>query len=223
VLTVVVDPASRVGTPGRSGPARPGGAARLLGGEGLSLRRDWRQIGAVVMLAVVLAGTVTTTVVAKAAAPAAPAVAAAGSCTATPAPSPIGRFKDVQLQNAATIIAVGREMGVPVRGHVVALATAMQESVLRNLDYGDRDSLGLFQQRPSMGWGTPAQVRDPRYAARKFYAWLLSIPGWQAMPVTVAAQKVQRSGFPDAYAKWEDEAAAIVAATPVTCTSPKGT
>lgn len=122
-----------------------------------------------------------------------------------------------QLANAATIVAVGREMGVPARGWTVAVATAMQESTLRNLDHGDRDSLGLFQQRPSMGWGTPAQVTDPRYAARKFYDGLLKIPGWDRMPVTVAAQAVQRSGFPSAYAKWENTAAQVVAAT--TCTT----
>lgn len=121
-----------------------------------------------------------------------------------------------QLANAATIVAVGREMGVPARGWTVALATAMQESTLKNLDYGDRDSLGLFQQRPSQGWGTPAQVRDPRYAARKFYDGLLKVPGWDRLPVTVAAQAVQRSGFPSAYAKWEAKAAQVVAAT--TCT-----
>lgn len=122
-----------------------------------------------------------------------------------------------QLANAATIVAVGREMGVSDRGLVVGVATAMQESTLRNLDHGDRDSLGLFQQRPSQGWGTPAQVTDPRYAARKFYDGLLKIPGWDRMPVTVAAQAVQRSGFPSAYAKWENAAAQVVAAT--TCTN----
>jgi peptidoglycan DL-endopeptidase CwlO len=130
--------------------------------------------------------------------------------------APVAGLAADQMANAATIVAVGREMGVPQRGWTVALATAMQESTLKNLDYGDRDSLGLFQQRPSMGWGTPAQVRDPRYAARKFYDGLLKVPGWQSMPVTVAAQTVQRSGFPGAYAKWETKAAQVVAAT--TCT-----
>jgi hypothetical protein len=116
-----------------------------------------------------------------------------------------------QLGNAAAIVATGREMGVPERGLWVALATALQESTLRNLDYGDRDSLGLFQQRPSQGWGTPAQVRDPRYASRKFYEGLLQVPGWEEMPLWQAAQTVQRSAFPLAYQRWDQEAADILA------------
>lgn len=85
----------------------------------------------------------------------------------------------------------------------MALATALQESRLRNLDYGDRDSLGLFQQRPSMGWGTPDQIRDPVYSSTKFYEGLLGTAGWQQMTITQAAQAVQKSGYPDAYAQWE--------------------
>jgi Cell wall-associated hydrolases (invasion-associated proteins) len=134
-----------------------------------------------------------------------PALAAAATTA-------IGRLSAEQLVNARTIVDVGRAMGVPARGRTVALATALQESTLRNLDHGDRDSLGLFQQRPSMGWGTPAQVRDPEYAARKFYEALLRVDGWEALPVTVAAQRVQRSAFPSAYAKWEGNAAALVSA-----------
>jgi hypothetical protein len=111
-----------------------------------------------------------------------------------------------QARNAATIAAVGKRLGMPNHAVTVALATALQESKLRNLDYGDRDSLGLFQQRPSQGWGTPAQVQDPRYAAAAFYAHLKRIRGWQALPVTVAAQEVQRSAAPDAYAQWEEAA-----------------
>ncbi|ALG05776.1 hypothetical protein [Kibdelosporangium phytohabitans] len=117
-----------------------------------------------------------------------------------------------QLANAATIVAVGREMGIPQRGWVVAVATAQQESGLRNLSYGDRDSLGLFQQRPSMGWGSPPQVTSPRYAAMKFYERLRGVRGWQQMSVTTAAQAVQRSGFPNAYARHEKTARAIVTA-----------
>jgi cell wall-associated NlpC family hydrolase len=86
----------------------------------------------------------------------------------------------------------------------------MQESTLRNINYGDRDSLGLFQQRPSQGWGSPAQVTDPVYATRIFIERLLEVSGWEDMPVTVAAQTVQRSAFPDAYAKWERLAAELV-------------
>jgi hypothetical protein len=117
---------------------------------------------------------------------------------------------DEQRTNAAVIVGVGKEMQVPDRGLWIALATAMQESTLRNLNYGDRDSLGLFQQRPSQGWGTPAQVTDPRYAAQQFYERLLQVPGWTSMPLWKAAQAVQRSGFPTAYSKWEGLAAQLL-------------
>lgn len=125
-----------------------------------------------------------------------------------------------QTQNAATIIAVGRRRHVSEYGWIIAIATALQESGLRNLNFGDRDSLGLFQQRPSTGWGTPAQLQDPTYEATAFYGGpdvppgnpgLLDIPGWQGLPVTVAAQKVQRSAFPSAYADDEPTARAAVA------------
>ncbi|MCX4387308.1 C40 family peptidase [Micromonospora peucetia] len=127
-----------------------------------------------------------------------------------PTGSSAGGWSSEQTANAAVIVAVGEELKVPPRGWVIALATAMQESTLRNLPGGDRDSVGLFQQRPSQGWGTPAQLRDPRYAAGKFYTALLVVDGWQAMALTDAAQAVQRSAFPGAYAKWEDDAIALV-------------
>lgn len=114
-----------------------------------------------------------------------------------------------QIPNAKTIQATGVAMKVPARGQIVALVTALQESELRNLDYGDRDSLGLFQQRPSQGWGTAAQVRDPVHASTKFYEGLFQVSGWESMTVTQAAQAVQASGFPDAYAKWEPLATAL--------------
>ncbi|MEU9155444.1 C40 family peptidase [Streptomyces sp. NPDC048417] len=114
-----------------------------------------------------------------------------------------------QIPNAETIQATGIAMKVPARGQIVALATALQESGLRNLDYGDRDSLGLFQQRPSQGWGTPTEVRDPVHASTKFYEGLLKVKGWQSMTITQAAQAVQKSGYRDAYAKWEPLATAI--------------
>lgn len=117
-----------------------------------------------------------------------------------------------QIPNAKTIVATGVAMHIPERGQIVALATAMQESRLRNLNYGDLDSLGLFQQRPSAGWGTPAQVRDPVYASTKFYKALLEVHGWESMTVTQAAQAVQRSAFPDAYAQWEPLARALQSA-----------
>jgi hypothetical protein len=115
-----------------------------------------------------------------------------------------------QRRNAAVIVAVGKQMQVPDRGLWVALATAMQESTLRNINYGDRDSLGLFQQRPSQGWGSPAQVTDPGYAATRFYERLLLVPGWEQMPLWEAAQTVQRSAFPTAYSKWEELAGQLL-------------
>ncbi|MFI8856294.1 C40 family peptidase [Streptomyces prasinus] len=114
-----------------------------------------------------------------------------------------------QVPNAKTIQATGVAMNIPVRGQVVALATALQESGLRNLTYGDRDSLGLFQQRPSMGWGTANEILDPVHASTKFYEGLKKVSGWQSLSVTQAAQAVQKSGFPDAYAKWEPLATAL--------------
>ncbi|MEW2634353.1 hypothetical protein AB0903_22610 [Streptomyces sp. NPDC048389] len=114
--------------------------------------------------------------------------------------------------NAATIAAVGTTRGMPERAVTIALATALQESALRNIRHGDRDSLGLFQQRPSQGWGTPEQILDPVYSSRKFYEHLAEVPGYSRLPLTVAAQRVQRSGFPQAYAKHEPDAALLAAA-----------
>jgi cell wall-associated NlpC family hydrolase len=120
------------------------------------------------------------------------------------------QLSDEQRQNASIIIAVAKNMGLPPRAWMIALATAMQESTLRNLPYGDRDSLGLFQQRPSQGWGSPQQVTDPVYATTIFLDRLERVPGWDQLPITVAAQTVQRSAFPDAYARWEGLAAQLV-------------
>ncbi|MFI0961406.1 C40 family peptidase [Streptomyces sp. NPDC021080] len=114
-----------------------------------------------------------------------------------------------QIPNAQTIVAAGLSLDVPKKGQIIALATAMQESRLRNLNYGDRDSLGLFQQRPSQGWGSAQQIRDPVYASEQFYKHLLKVDGWQQMTVTQAAQAVQKSGLPDAYAQWEKLATAL--------------
>lgn len=118
----------------------------------------------------------------------------------------------VQLQHASTINAVGLAKQIPIRGRIIAIATALQESSLRNLEGGDRDSVGLFQQRPSQGWGTVEQISDPVYSAGIFYDRLLEVPNWQDLPLTQAAQEVQYSGHPDAYAKWESEAAQLVGA-----------
>lgn len=144
----------------------------------------------------------------------------------TPAPSTgsgISGLTSEMAANARTILRVGRSLGVPQYGLVIALATAMQESGLRNLPYGDRDSLGLFQQRPSAGWGKAAQLLDTEHAAKLFFGGaknpnkgntkgLLDIPGWQNRSVTDAAQAVQRSAYPLAYAKWESSARSWVAA-----------
>ncbi|GAA0475189.1 hypothetical protein Ade02nite_41240 [Paractinoplanes deccanensis] len=118
----------------------------------------------------------------------------------------------VQMANAATITAVGVRKGMPERAVVIALATALQESKLENLDTGDRDSVGLFQQRPSQGWGSIEKIKDPRYSADKFYTALKKVKGYQKMRVTDAAQKVQRSAYPNAYEKWADESAVLAKA-----------
>jgi cell wall-associated NlpC family hydrolase len=115
-----------------------------------------------------------------------------------------------QMSNAATIVAVGKQMNVPEKGWVVAIAAALQESELVNVGHGDRDSLGLFQERPSQGWGSPAQIMDPTYSTTKFYQHLLAVAGWQQLTVNDAAQAVERSGFPDAYAQHEQAARDIV-------------
>jgi hypothetical protein len=117
-----------------------------------------------------------------------------------------------QAANAATIAAVARLRGLPERAAVIALATAQQESRLRNLDYGDRDSLGLFQQRPSQGWGSEAQVQDPVYAAGKFFDHLVTVPGWETGDLTTVADAVQRSAFPLAYRQWESMATTLATA-----------
>jgi hypothetical protein len=123
----------------------------------------------------------------------------------------VARVSPEQLAHAATITAVSARRGLPTRAATIALATALQESKLRNLPTGDRDSIGLFQQRPSQGWGTEAQLTDPRYSAGKFYDRLLRVPHWQTMRLTEAAQAVQRSGHPELYQKWEDEARTLAA------------
>ncbi|MBC7725426.1 MAG: LysM peptidoglycan-binding domain-containing protein [Burkholderiaceae bacterium] len=142
-----------------------------------------------------------------------------GVDVATPPAPGVTPLTSTMAANARTIIGVGKSLGVSDRGLVIALATAMQESSLENLNYGDRDSLGLFQQRPSTGWGSPAQVTDPVYAAKLFFGGpsnpntgitrgLLDIPDWQSKTLTQAAQAVQISAYPDAYAKWETSALA---------------
>ncbi|WP_405863230.1 heavy metal transporter [Streptomyces sp. NBC_01515] len=121
-------------------------------------------------------------------------------------------FSQEQTMNAATIAAVGTGRGMPERAVTIALATALQESQLVNIQHGDLDSLGLFQQRPSQGWGTKKEILDPTYAAGVFYEHLSKVDDYQQLPLTVAAQRVQRSGYPEAYAKHEPEATLLSAA-----------
>ncbi|MDM4718839.1 hypothetical protein QTQ03_04215 [Micromonospora sp. WMMA1363] len=142
-------------------------------------------------------------------------------------PRPVAGLSQAQMDNAKVIVGVGQGLEMPRRALVVAVATAMQESTLLNYANGvvpesqnypheavgwDHDSVGLFQQRPSSGWGTVAQLMRPSYAAQAFYDALREIPGWQAMSVAGAAQAVQVSAFPDAYAQHEVLAATVVAA-----------
>jgi hypothetical protein len=141
---------------------------------------------------------------------AAGALSGANQTCVTPTTAGVGDWTAEQVTNAQIIVQVGHDRQVPPWGWVIAVATAIQESGLRNLPGGDRDSIGLFQQRPSQGWGTPTQLADPAYQAGKFYEKLAPIDGWQAMPLADAAQAVQRSAYPDAYAKWEDDATALV-------------
>ena len=117
-----------------------------------------------------------------------------------------------QAESAAIIAGMAVRRGLPARAATIALATAYQESNLRNLAHGDRDSLGLFQQRPSQGWGTATQVRDPYYATGKFYDALVKVKNYQKLAVTVAADKVQRSAFPNAYADHEADARILASA-----------
>jgi hypothetical protein len=125
-----------------------------------------------------------------------------------------------QGKNATLIAAIGVRRGLPARAVSIALATAYQESKIRNLTHGDRDSLGLFQQRPSQGWGTTTQVRDPYYAINAFYDALEKIPNYKALRITEAAQRVQRSGFPEAYEDHAPDARAL--ASVLTGYSPGG-
>lgn len=129
-------------------------------------------------------------------------------CRATANGSTVS-FSPEQMDNAATIVGIGMGRGLPARAGTIAIATAIQESKLRNIDYGDRDSLGLFQQRPSQGWGTPEQILDPHYSTNAFFDALVQVDGYEDMVITEVAQAVQRSAFPDAYADHETEGRVI--------------
>jgi hypothetical protein len=133
------------------------------------------------------------------------------SCVAS---TPLGRLRldPGQAEDATTIAAVGQRDGLPERAVTVALAAALQESKLRNLTSGDLDSVGVFQQRPSQGWGPPDQLLVPSVAAAGFYGALVRVPHWDAMAVGDAAQAVQRSAAPGAYRQWEHQAEILTAA-----------
>jgi hypothetical protein len=183
-------PPPRRRPPSRTRSTRPGGAGRLLG---------WLVGIAALTLVAVLAThreTPGTTPI-------------AGRCTLAGSELVL---TTAQAANAATIAAVARSRGLPPQATVIALATAQQESRIRNLDHGDRDSLGLFQQRPSQGWGSEAQVQDPVYATGKFLDGLVEVPGWETGRLTEVAQRVQRSGFPEAYQQWSGMASTLTAA-----------
>jgi hypothetical protein len=117
-----------------------------------------------------------------------------------------------QSDNAALVVAAAVGRGMPARAATIGIATALQESKLVNIDYGDRDSVGLFQQRPSQGWGTVEQIMDPAYATGAFLDALADVDGYEALEITDAAQRVQRSGFPEAYAQHEVRARAWASA-----------
>ncbi|MFE9960031.1 hypothetical protein [Micromonospora sp. NPDC005299] len=123
-------------------------------------------------------------------------------------------LNDEQTANAKAIIAATKKAGLPERAAVISIATSLQESKLENLghlgDKNDHDSLGLFQQRPTSGWGTPEQITNPEYSTLAFLKGLKQVDGWQDMPLTEAAQTVQVSAYPDAYAQWEQQATDIV-------------
>ncbi|MDO5677456.1 MAG: hypothetical protein Q4G35_08130 [Propionibacteriaceae bacterium] len=122
------------------------------------------------------------------------------------------RLSPAQARNSSIIVAASIERGLPEQAAVIAIATAYQESGLRNLDYGDRDSLGLFQQRPSYGWGTEEEIMDPWYSSHRFYEELVKFTNWDTTDVNDIAQKVQRSGHPEAYRKHEGNSRVVAAA-----------
>jgi len=173
---------------------------------------------AVVTVVVVGASAVTTVVTQNQQADQARAMnvscnATLGPITAGPAGSgaaDASKLTDEQRGNVAMIITIGKERQLPPLAWQVAIQAGMTESGLRSLNYGDRDSLGIFQMRPSMGWGSPSEVTDPDYAIKKFYDVLEAVPDWEKQRPGESAQDVERSGFPDRYHKWEPMAAHLI-------------
>jgi hypothetical protein len=200
-----VGPAAREDDPGVpvTGLLRPGGP--------LADRRWLLPVALAVVVVLALVGIVVVIVNGVS------GITASPQCTVTAPPGspglrPTWSGSPEQMDNAATIAGVGRRLGAPDRAVTIALATSIQESRLANLSGGDRDSVGLFQQRPSQGWGTEAELTDTVTSTTKFYDALFATPGWESMDVTQAAQRVQRSGYPEAYADHEPEARTLALA-----------
>lgn len=171
---------------------------------------------AIALPAMITIGLATTAVGSGALTPASTTTCAAPAPSTSTAPDDPGlaidQLSTAQRGNARIIYTVAAHRDLPHRAGIIALATALQESTLRNLTVAvDHDSLGLFQQRPSQGWGTPAQILDPVHASNAFYTALLRVPNWQTLRVTEAAQAVQRSDYPEAYAKWQPLATQLAA------------
>ncbi|MCW2856992.1 MAG: hypothetical protein JWR52_2607 [Marmoricola sp.] len=181
----------------------------------MAVRRNRGRVGFIFLLLLAVVGGVAVAIYRGVGPLADPA-----GCTATVAGLQVGLDPD-QGQNAALIAAIAARRGLPARAVSIALATAYQESKIRNLDHGDRDSLGIFQQRTSQGWGTPSQILDPHYSINKFYDALVRIPGYETMQITEAAQLVQHSGYPQAYEAHAPDARALASA--LTGYSPNGT
>ena len=179
----------------RSGAGRPGG-------------EDGRATSWLLLAVLVVAGGIVAALLVRSGAGPLPDPE---SCTARVGDVEVG-LSTTQSENAALIAAVAVRRGLPARAVSIALATAFQESKLENLSGGDRDSVGLFQQRPSQGWGTPAQLQRPLYATNAFYDALVEVDGYQDMRITEAAQRVQRSAFPEAYEEHAEGARALASA-----------
>lgn len=178
---------------------RPGGAGRARRGAVGAVALVLVVVGAVAAIGVLVDRSVV------------PFLPRGEKCTAEVGGRTVVLDRD-QAENASLIAATAVRRGMPARAASIALATAYQESKIRNLDHGDRDSVGLFQQRPSQGWGTVAQLTDPEYATNAFYDELEEVPGYRDMRITEAAQRVQRSAFPEAYADHEDDARVLASA-----------
>ena len=189
-------------------------AAALAARRGRGGNRVWAVaagvgVGALVMVALSGGGSTDVLTAPSAVTAAAPAAAAGGVCADT---GRITGLDDAQSGIARRAVAAADRHQVGDRGAQIITAAGIVESDLRNLDYGDRDSLGLFQQRPSQGWGTREQIMNPTYSAAAFFRALGRVDGWRRMDPGAAAQAVQRSAFPARYAQRMDEAARIVAA-----------